>query len=1499
ISGQTGTSLSGLAAGRYQLRATRTDLQCSSDPITVEVVDQLPVQTLTLTPTAQSTCAGTPNGSITASYSIAPASSGTVSYRWFLGSSATGTPISSGTSNTLANLAGGQTYTVEATDPLSGCITVSSVTVPLQQAVVIVAATPAPNSICAPASAKNGSISVSQVQLNGTTDSNLANYTFSWYREASGSFSLISGQTASSISGLAAGRYQVRALHNQLQCPSDPFTVEVVDQLPVQTLTLTPTAQTSCSGAPNGSISAAYSISPASSGTVSYRWFSGSTATGTPLSFTGNTATGLAGGQIYTVEATDSQSGCITVSSVFLPREEGVVTLNFDMTPNGICDPAKASAGTTYSGSISVTNTFFNGTDPGNLSGYTFQWFREVSGSFTAISGQTSATLSSLAPGRYQVIATRTDLGCSSAPVTVEVTNTLPVLSLNLTPLDQTSCNGTPNGGITAALSLDGTALTSGYDLEWFSGTGSSLTPLSTGTSSGISNIAGAAYYTVRATHAATGCETVSSVYVPARDGVVTFDQTITPNTVCTPSLTASGTYNGSIQLPTIYFNGADDAANLTNYSFSWWQEVGGSFVAMTGQSGSSLTNLAPGRYQVEVRRTDLNCTTGRITLLVPDQTVNPQLSLQVDNLQRHCVAPYSGAIRASLTIGGAAADLSQYRFEWYRGTSISGTSLGITTDQAGQLASGTYTVRAINTLTGCTAISSIYLGEQLITPATTLAIEDIKGCQTLEKGYLTATVMEGATEADYANYTFRWYTGQAATGAPLAANGRLLDQLDGGEDLPSGYYTVVAFNEVTRCEALPRTGFLRAPVAVSHNFEINRRPSVCTQDNGVATIWVVDENGNPTVDGYTFEWYKDRPIVPNTNFYTDPKAEFDPNTPMYLLPSDTYDTQTNVVGTVYPPSGTADNEGPTAYGLYSGIYTVVITDSEGCKSMVEIAIAYENAPESLVMRLEHVEDCEGSPGGVGVKAIDINGDAFEDQSQYAFFLYSGTNVVDANKINQSPVFGPVGTDGETYFGESTGFPLTPGVYTIIAVDFYGNGCSSTSRTFEIYQIAQPPVVNAGNIVPSSMCEGGNGAATLIINNAEYIPGELDYALTNVSIRWTSWPGSDTGDDTYRPADVSLADGLLLANDPSDPEYREFSRAFTDLAAGTYTLMVEGNTGCEMPFTLVIPAAPEQPIVTATVTDQTYCDPANGAIDITGISGGSANAADYTFYLYRGQTDLASGTALASGSMADMEALQLEDDTYYLVAVQNLATGPGSGCSSNPLELRIRNESVYPAITLVASPNESCDPAEHTGEVEAQVTTATGIFTYNWYLVEANGALTPADNGSVLAGATTETLLLSNLGPGLYRLEVLAENGCPVWSEIQLGDYIQVPVITVVTATPQTSCDDSQAEGTATVSEISWGGTTYTSFADFTFVWRDASGQVIAGANTASISGRTAATYTVEAYKNANPSKGCYSAPYTIVVPYTPIYPTVTLAANPNESCDPLNYTGELQATIN
>ncbi|WP_224995348.1 gliding motility-associated C-terminal domain-containing protein, partial [Cesiribacter sp. SM1] len=1475
IAGQSSATLTGLAAGMYSVTATRTDLGCTSDPITVEIKDQLPLLSLSLTPVAQTNCNNAaPNGELTAAFTVAGTTATAGSYRlnWYRGTTVSAaTEITGITGNTATDLAGGVTYTVVATDVASGCSTTAAVEVPLQPAVITFDATPAANAICAPESAANGEITVDQLYLNGKAVTGFTGYTFSWAKEVNGTFTAIAVADASSnkLTGQAAGRYQVRVTHSLLECTSDPITLEIVNQLPVQTLTLNPTPQTNCDNtAPNGSITASYTIVPGTA-TPQLSWYRGTTVSAATeiTGITGNTATDLAGGVTYTVVATDVASGCSTTAAVEVPLQPAVIT--FDATPaaNAICAPVSAA-----NGEITVDQLYLNGKAVTGFTGYTFSWAKEVNGTFTAIAvaDASSNKLTGQAAGRYQVRVTHSLLECTSDPITVEIKDQLPLLSLSLTPFAQTSCNGTPNGEIAAVLSIDGaTVSSSAYNLEWFAGTDTS-TPLTTGTLTDdlAKNIAGALYYTVRATDINSGCQTVASVYVPAKEGVITLAYSTFANKICDPDKIVGGSYDGNIELTSVMFNGADQA-DVSRYEFVWYNQVGGVFTEYhreQGSAGKKLSNLPGGIYQVEVKNIDLECISSRITIQVNDEPEQPTVAL-TQTQQTSCdPANANGTMTATVSVGGVmVTDLSVYSFKWFSGTNTSGTA--ITTNltnndsKANQLASGYYTVQLTNTNTGCVATASLYLQENLTMPAAQLDVKNITSCEPDDHGVLTASAFENGVEVDYTHHNFSWYQIKSdGTTVKLTATGRSLDKLDDGSNLPTGYYTVVAHNTQTSCSSAPQTKYLAPPPALfAVSSTINRRPTICNQFAGVITAWV-DVSGSRNTDDYTFEWYKGRPTDPNATFYSDPEISFEDNTPLQTIP-DTYDfTDLDDMGAV---AGTDYYlNGASIFGLRAGIYSVIVTDKISlCKEILIVELPNDNGHKAMRIDLINSETCPTGVGSVLVRATDKDGNPFTNQEDYIFYLYKGNNPVGV------PYAQKAGDAGYTEFSN-----LPVGYYTFLAKETISQDqCESISQSFEIKQVAVPPAANISNIIVNTMCAGGNGAADIMVGPAEYEPGATDPVTSKFTVTLT-------GPTAVTPLTLVAAG----------------TYKFEDLEAGTYTGTVQGfdeddnYLGCATPITFKVPYQPPVITVQAAVTHQTYCSPLNGEINITAVSGGATTLiSDYTFTWMD-----ASGTVI-SGSGNGPAITGLAAGTYYVVATQNNATGAGSGCSSAPLEIKISNKSVNPTVALEADPNTSCDPAVYTGEVRIK-TMPVGNFDYEWFFIQADG--TKVSKGT---GDQNTYLPVASAAPGLYRIEITAENGCQVAAEVVVTEQIVVPAITKVTATPQTTCDPLKTDGSITVEEVTYDGTTYAApFTDFIFEWKDASGNVITGYTGATIPSRVSGTYTVEVYRSVNPHKNCYSAPFTITVPYEPVYPAVAFQTNtPNNACD-TNYTGELTATV-
>ncbi|MEO9853196.1 MAG: hypothetical protein ABJF65_20265, partial [Reichenbachiella sp.] len=353
------------------------------------------------------------------------------------------------------------------------------------------------NTSCDPAAA-NGQI-IANVFGQPKTD-----YTWSWLDDGG---LPITGKTAvdaavdgnaNNLTDLAAGTYQVYAIHTETGCETGFLPVVIIDDPSGNFPTISiseVTTNTSC-GVGNGSLTASVDEGGGPGVTTGYtfEWFVGADDSGAVLTvgdnagnnsdvnFTGtesNTITGLSapvGNNTYTVRVTNSDNcsntATLSLSSnpttpVIDDTDPGDVNLTQVTTclgsaafPEGeieltdVADGAFTNAATdfTYSWYIGNSNTgtvIANGADIGTQKGATATAIN--------VSGATTNHIVGLDAGDYTVEATNIATGCLSAAVVVTVTESLETITMGETPVsDQVNCSGDPSGSSTITASDPG-----------------------------------------------------------------------------------------------------------------------------------------------------------------------------------------------------------------------------------------------------------------------------------------------------------------------------------------------------------------------------------------------------------------------------------------------------------------------------------------------------------------------------------------------------------------------------------------------------------------------------------------------------------------------------------------------------------------------------------------------------------------------------------------------------------------------------------------------------------------------------------------------------------------------------------------------------------------------------------------------------------------------------------------------------------------------------------
>lgn len=457
----------------------------------------------------------------------------------------------------------------------------------------------------AAAAAANGTLNcnAATVQLSGAGSSTGSQFTYLW---TTTNGNITTGEASLTPTVNQGGSYVLTVTNFNNGCTTTA--TATVIQLPPVASQITASSNVACFGGASGAASVEAS---GGTGTFSYAWSSGATTA---------SATNLTAGN-YSVVVTDG-NGCTSSQSVTISQPSNLVP-NASATPQTIfgVDDGTATANPT-----------------GGTSGYTFLWGN----------GETTQTITDLAPGNYMVVITDAN-GCSASQ-TVTVSEVTCIVKANI---DQTnvSCNGAADG--TATVNLEDA--TPPFTYLWSNG---ATTQTATGLAGGT--------YDVSVTDAE-GCDVVTTVFIDE-------PQPFNSNATST-NLTAFNADNGTAS--------ANPNGGTAPYTYLW----------NNGETTATISNLAPGDYTVVV--IDANGCEVEQTVTVNQYVCTIAASIILGDIS--CNGAADGQATFSL-VGGNAP----FTYEWSNG----GTTATIT-----GLTAGTYIGTATDE-TGCPAIAEATLTE-------------------------------------------------------------------------------------------------------------------------------------------------------------------------------------------------------------------------------------------------------------------------------------------------------------------------------------------------------------------------------------------------------------------------------------------------------------------------------------------------------------------------------------------------------------------------------------------------------------------------------------------------------------------------------------------------------------------------------------------------------------------------------------------------------------------
>jgi len=940
-------------------------------------------------------------------------------------------------------------------------------------------------------------------------------YTYQWN----------TGDTASTILGLGAGIYTV-LVEDALGCSQTvSYTLTDPDSL---LLTLTATDATSlgiCDG--TASVSVIGGVAP-----YSYLW--------SPGGETDSALVGLCAGA-YFVVVTDAK-GCSASGSVVVsaPECDLVVAL---LPMNPVCGGQASGA---------VSSLVSGGTTP-----YTYLWLP---------GGQDSDAIVGQFAGTYAVVVTDA-LGCVIT-ASVELTEPDP-LEINVV---STGVSGPGASDGTASVAVIGG--TPAYTYLWNTGA----------TTSSIDGLAPGVYSVVVTD--AVGCSAMGMVQV-ADDGcsleVVILSQPISCNGLSDGQLTALPV-GGTAPFTYAWNDGQVTAAAIglgaATYSVVVTDAVGCSAVAMAsltdptelalnlsgtgpgcagagdgnidlsvsggtspytylwsnGATTEDLSGLTSGTYAVQV--TDGAGCIAEEELVLPDGSL---LSLTASIINPESCAGAGDGSALLVASGGVAP----YSYFWPDLASVSPFQSG--------LSPGTYTVEAEDAA-GCVLVSSIEIIAANPLLLSGLLIQPT--CVTDATGSIDLTVSGGQSP-----YTFLWSNGFA------------------GEDpgsLSSGLYSVLV-TDASGCTA--SGSFTLNPVS-SLALNVLAVEPTCGEDNGQASAFVVGAAGPVTYtwsDGQTTAVATD--LAPG--FYTvevsdglctaSASVALGSSAGPSLVLSATAaacggtDGTASVVASGVGPFSYAWSDGQTtatAIGLAAGNYSVLVTDANGCVSPGSATVEETN---TLALSTAVIP-----PTACGLSDGLANAVASGGTPPYSYAWSNG----DAGSVADS---------------------LATGLYTVVVTDALGCSAEASVAVADGFGLSLALTATGANCGAADgsalvVVGAGSGPYTYLWSNGATTAGISGLSAGVYTVLVSDASGcSDVGTVTVdgstgfvavlssTPVSCAGGDGSISASvsGGSEPYTYTWSTGastpgISGLSAGTYTVQISDNSGCQVSDSLVL-----------------------------------------------------------------------------------------------------------------------------------------------------------------------------------------------------------------------------------------------------------------------------------------------------------------------------------------
>lgn len=884
----------------------------------------------------------------------------------------------------------------------------------------------------------------------------------------------------------------------------------------------------------------------------------------------------------YTVTVQDN-NGCVASDSIALNQPDSLnISINFksEVNCNGGTDgnaSVRASGGTNggyaYAWSnSSVTTPFASGlsagvftvtvTDTNACTAIVSDTIKEPSLLVSSIANQNNVSCNGGSDGSIVLLTNGGNSGgytfnWSNSPSNLAFAGSLSAGAFTVTVSDPKGCTTTVSGSITEPTTLSSslaptsilcfgdangsisntvTGGTSPYTYSWNDGpTTSSRTNLAAGT------------YTITVSDA-NGCTTTASTTVTQRpDLLVSLSPT---NLVC------NGANNGAIS--------ANASGGTSAYSYLW------SNAATT----ATITGLAAGMYAVTV--TDaFGCTELASTTLTQPTALVASIS---SSTNVDCNGNSTGDATAA-----ASGGIAPYTFLW----SNAATSATITS-----LAAGTYTVTVTDN-NGCTNTASTSI-TQPTAVGVTISGQTNVDCNGNSTGTATAAGSGGTTP-----YTFAWSNASVTSTITALSAGTYTVTITDANGCtnssstvitePTSLATTVVPTDIS-CNGLTDGSAVASSVGGTSPYTYNWSNAASTAainnlSSGSYTVTTTDANGCTDIDVITI------------------------SEPTLLVASSVVDSNITCNG-LSDGGATASASGGTApytynwsgqssanilFAVGAGVYTVTVTDANSCTATSSVAIT-----EPAALMVMTIVDSNAT--GFGIPDGGATANAMGGTSPYTYIW--------SNAATTSSVTG-----------------LVAGTYTVTVTD--ANSCSASNTV----SITEPSSLSFSMSFIEPLCNGdANGSAdvsqvsggvspyTFLWNTSATVPLVVNIGAGTYTVTVTDNNGNTAVDSVVvtEPAALSVSmleantscansldgAGIALTTGGTSPYTYAWSNnqttsSLSNVAVGTYTVIVTDNNGCTLLDSAVI-ASGDTIAPVAIAKDTTLYLDINGQLTVTG-----------------------------------------------------------------------------------------------------------------------------------------------------------------------------------------------------------------------------------------------------------------------------------------------------------